>query len=143
MYFLLILSIVDYNIVLVSAVQQDESVIYIHISILFFPCRLLQNIEKTPCAVQYILVRNISVCVHGAVITIALLSTVNLVTSNHTVSVRFLDLSKQNIQFYQLRGCLFCWLAVGCLWLSHTWSLDSELFTQCLDSCIPGVHGWP
>ena len=38
------------NVVLVSGVQQSDSVIHIHVSILFqilFPVRLLQNIEKS------------------------------------------------------------------------------------------------
>ena len=38
------------NVVLVSAVQQSDSVIHIHVSILFqilFPFRLLQNIEQS------------------------------------------------------------------------------------------------
>ena len=38
------------NVVLVSGVQQSDSVIHIHISILFqilFPFRLLQNIEQS------------------------------------------------------------------------------------------------
>ena len=38
-----------YNVVLVSAVQQSESAIHIHVSILFqilFPFRLLLNIEQ-------------------------------------------------------------------------------------------------
>ena len=41
-------SIVIYNVVLVSGVQQSDSVIHIHIFFLFqilFPYRLLQNIE--------------------------------------------------------------------------------------------------
>ena len=50
------------NVVLVSGVQQSDSVIHIHVSILFqilFPFRLLQNIEQSslcytvgPCLVS-------------------------------------------------------------------------------------------
>ena len=58
------------NIVLVSGVQQSDSVIHIHVSILFqilFPFRLLQNIEQSslcytvgPCLLSIL---NIAVCV--------------------------------------------------------------------------------
>ena len=44
-----------HNVVLVSHVQQNDSVIYIHVSILFqilFPFRLLQNTEQI-CPVLY------------------------------------------------------------------------------------------
>ena len=44
------------DVVLVAGVQQSDSVIHIHVSILFqilFPFRLLQNIEqRVPCAIQ-------------------------------------------------------------------------------------------
>ena len=39
-----------YNVVLVSGVQQSDSVMHIHVSILFqilFPFRLLQNIDQS------------------------------------------------------------------------------------------------
>ena len=40
------------NVVLVSGVQQSDSVIYTHVSILF-PIRLLQNIEQSSlCCIQ-------------------------------------------------------------------------------------------
>ena len=41
------------SVVLVSGVQHSDSVIHIHVSILFqiiFPCRLLQNIERSSLA---------------------------------------------------------------------------------------------
>ena len=57
------------NVVLVSGVQQSDSVIHIHVSILFqiiFPLRLLQNIEQSslcstggPCCVSTL---NTAVC---------------------------------------------------------------------------------
>lgn len=43
-------SVVDLNVVLVSAIAQSESVIHIHISVFFkilFPSRLLQSIERS------------------------------------------------------------------------------------------------
>ena len=57
------------NVVLVSGVQQSDSVIHIHVSILFqilFPPRLLQNIEQ--CSLCYTVgpcwlsILNIAVC---------------------------------------------------------------------------------
>ena len=58
------------NVVLVSGVQQSDSVIHIHVSLLFqilFTCRLLQNIEQSslcytvdPC---WLSILNIVVCV--------------------------------------------------------------------------------
>ena len=57
------------NVVLVSGVQQSDSVIHIHVSLLFqilFPIRLLQNIEQSslcytvgPC---WLSILNIAVC---------------------------------------------------------------------------------
>ena len=57
------------NVVLVSGVQQSDSVIHIHVSFLFqvlFPFRLLQNIEQSslcytvgPC---WLSILNIAVC---------------------------------------------------------------------------------
>ena len=50
-YFILYWSIVDLQCVLVSGVQQGDSVIHIHISFFFqipFPCKLLQNTELNP-----------------------------------------------------------------------------------------------
>ena len=44
-----------YNTVLVSGLQQSDSVIHIHLSILFqilFPFRLLQILSRVPCATQ-------------------------------------------------------------------------------------------
>ena len=48
-----------YNVVLVSGVQQNDSVIHIHISILFqiiFPIAYDRILSSVPCAIQYVLV---------------------------------------------------------------------------------------
>ena len=59
------------NVVLVSDVQESDSVIYIHVSILFqilFPFRLLQNIEQSSLCytvgLSWLSILYIVVCVH-------------------------------------------------------------------------------
>ena len=129
-----------YNVVLVSAVQQSESIIHIHISILFqilFPYRSLQRIEQgSLCYIKCSRQPPTDVTFSDIHAWVSLNTHCHPKTLFHLATQH----NKSLVSFLQFRSFIFSsWLVI--LFSSLKWTLDGEVGSD-LCFVLYKLHGF-